>query len=120
MRHRREKRAVGFDEQTVEGHHAGHFVELRRTRKGNDAGQREVKSSVQGATGHRTISGKTVEYPSGIARRLVQDAKRVFLGFPGVENDRKAPPAGEEQLQPENLLLHVARGEIVVVVEAYF
>ena len=33
MGHRREKRAVGFDQQTIERHHPGHFVQLRRSGK---------------------------------------------------------------------------------------
>jgi hypothetical protein len=50
---------------------------------------------------------------------LLQDARRVLLGLARVDDDGAAHVTREPDLAPEDLLLHVARRVVVVVVEAH-
>ena len=70
MRNRREKRAVGLDEQSIERHHLGHFLQLDRPRKRDDAGERQVETDVETSFRHRAIAGETVEHAADLSSPL--------------------------------------------------
>ena len=46
-----------------------------------------------------------------------KDPERVVLGLPRVNDDRQPPLAGQRDLPAEDELLHVARREVVVIVQ---
>ena len=121
MRHRREKRAVGFDQQPVDRDHLRDFLQLQRARKRNDAGQRDVKPDIENALRHRAIAGETVKHTADVSRPLfVQDAKRIVLRFPGVNDDREPAALRQANLLAKDLLLDLTRREIVVVIKTDF
>ena len=118
MRHRRQKRAVGLDQQAVERHHLRDFLQLERAWKRDDAGKREVEAE---SSARRAIARSPVKQwntpPISSRVSSLEDAKRVVLRLAGVNHDRQTPlraPAGSARERP---LLHVARREVVVVVE---
>ena len=65
------------------------------------------------------IAGETVEN-AGARPAIGKNGHGVVPGFAGVDSDRKNELAGDIQLFDEDCALDVARGEIVVIIEADF
>ena len=65
------------------------------------------------------ITGEAVEHPAQLPAPLFRDdAQRVVFRFARVNDDRQPPLARQPQLRAKHRVLHVARREVVVVVEA--
>src|ERR1043166_871611 len=116
--HRGKKRAVGLDEQAIERHDPRYLLQLERARKRHDARQRKMKADVERALRHCAIAGETVKDAADVAGVLLrEDAKRILCGFTRVDDDGQGATGRQPNLLAKDLPLHVARREIVVIVE---
>ena len=109
MRNRRQKGAVGLDQQPIEWHHLRHFLQLERPRKRDDPGQREIETHLEAALRHLAVAREAVEHAANIAgvllvqnRNVSSSASRVWMTIGRRSFPRKA------DLLAEHLLLHVA------------
>ena len=71
MGHGRKIRAVGFNQQAVQGHPSGDVAQIGGIFKGEDAGKRNMKPHVQGRFGDFLGFGETVEHATNAARLAV-------------------------------------------------
>ena len=73
----------------------------------------------EGLLGQPPRAGEAVHDAShGAAALLAENRQRVVLGLARVNDDGQVDLARQTNLQPEDGLLDVPRGEVVVVVEA--
>ena len=119
VRHRRQKRAVGFGQQPIERHAPGRLAQRPGLGKRHDPGERDEEAERQPGVGERVVSRETVQDAAQLAAALLaQDRQRVLVGLAGVDDDRPLQLAREPDLRAEHRVLHVTRREVVVVVEA--
>src|SRR5712664_1960467 len=80
VRHRREKRAVGFGQEPIEGHAAGGLAQRLRLRKCNDPGQRDEQPQGEPGVGQRRIAGEAVQHAADLpAALLTKNRDRVLV-----------------------------------------
>ena len=92
------------------------------------SGEGEDEAEVERGAGLTEVSGKAVHdaAEAGCGPLLVEDAEKIIPGIgavlagAAVDEDGELDGGGQRELPAEDLLLHVARGMVVVVVEADF
>src|SRR5687767_13543897 len=119
MRDRREIRAVGFHQQAI-GRRAGRGLAQRvRLRKRRDARDRDAKAGAEGAGGGLRITCEAVKHPAELALPFFgDDTQGVLLRLASVDHDWEVALQRQLDLGAEYRVLHLARREVVVIVEA--
>ena len=120
VRHGRQVGGVGFNQQSVEWHHAHGLPQFDGPGEREDPGQREIEARRHRAFGHPRVAREAVEHARERAAGLGlgDQLQRVGLGLAGVDGHRQPTRLRQRQLRAEHGLLHVLRRKIVVVVEA--
>src|SRR5688572_21741051 len=119
IRHRRQVRAVGLDQDPVARDDPRRLAQAVRFREADDTGERQVEAGVERPPRHRGIAREAVEHAAN-ATALLEDRKGVVGRLAGMDDHRSVELAGQRQLRGKHVTLHVARREVVVVVEPDF
>src|ERR1051326_4557779 len=128
MRNRSEVGAIGFNQHTIERYLRRGIANLLGFRKAYISGKRNYEAHIERALGVTPGSGKAVENaaePAGLPVSLNQ-AEAIFpcvfgiVGLAAVDDDRELRSARRFHLTDEDLLLAVARGMVVEIVQANF
>ena len=121
--HRGEVGRVGLHQQTVGRNVARYVPEFAGFREGQDAGEADIAAERDAGLGQRAGGAEAVqeegEVSPGIAF-ILQDCRDVVVGVAGMDGQRHAGQPGGADMGAEILLLHVARGAVVEVVQAGF
>ena len=115
MRHGRQVRRVGLDEDTVVGHKLKQCV-IRPLLECDDAAERDVPARVHGCLRKRMRPGETMQHTrnSGGAR-FGHHRARVVLGIARVDDDWAGQLAGKRKLRGERPPL-LETGRVVVMI----
>ena len=121
VRHRRQKRAVGLDEQPIDAAPRGRVADVPPFGNVTMPAQRDVEAELERARGHRDVAREAVEHaaharrcpPRRGSRSVSSSASRVWM-----TTGRSRSPGERAPARANTALLHVARREVVVVVEA--
>ena len=113
VRHRRQKRAVGFDQQPIERHAARRLAQLRAFGKRHDAGERDVEAQRERRRRASAASPvKQCSTPRSVAAAfLAQDRERVLVGLAGVDDDRQLAARAPARTCARNTACCTSRGE---------
>jgi len=118
----REEGGVGLCQDAVEGELAGYVAQVLGLRVGHVAGEGNEEAHVQAAPGLLERARKAME-DSGQARAspcVVQDREAIVPGVAAMNDHGLLRGARQRELPAKDSLLHVARGMVVVIIEAHF
>jgi hypothetical protein len=120
IRHRRQVRRIGFDQQAIARHHPNEIV-VSPLLEGHDSAERHVPTASDREFGQRLRSRVAVQHSNDSgAVRVSDDRARVVLRIAGVNHHRSPRLPGELNLRLEGRALRRARRVVVVVVETAF
>ena len=119
MRNRREIGRIGFGEDPILGCHSCSRPDRLGAGERHNSRKGQVKTELERRTRHRLVTRKTVEdaaqlVPVGRA----QDVERLVGRLTGMNDHRKSQLECEFHLRTKDRSLHVARREVVVIIEA--
>ena len=121
VRNRSKKGGVGFYQQTIERHLAGHLTQGLGVAKGDNARQRDMKSEVERRTGNLPGFGEAVHHSADVLSALfAHDRQRVVSGRPGMNDEWPAADACSADVDTKSLTLpaadlgRIAFGPVVV------
>lgn len=119
VRHGRQKRTIGLDEEAVGRDRPGDLAQRLRLGERHDARQGDVQTEVESRACQRHRTGEAMQHAAEPALTfLSQHRERVVIGLSSVNDDGQRKLEGKTHLRPEHGRLDVPRREIVVVVEA--
>ena len=117
VRHRRQVRCVGLDQQAVDRDLPDQVVQLPAP-EGDHAAPRDIVPQGEGGAEQRGAAAEGVQDGDG-ARVVPEDRGHVLVGLAGVDDRGPAPPPGHLHLGLERLALLLPGRVIVVVVESH-
>ena len=119
MRHGREERRVGFDQQPVERQPRRGLLQIPGVLERHDARDRDVEAQIQRDIGKSAARGEAMD-DAGIGALphfLAQDRGGIVLGIAGVDDDRQPGLARGGDMRAEARLLPVAVAMVVIIIE---
>ena len=119
---RREKRAVGFDQQAVERHPGGDHAEFGGRTKCHHAGETEMAAQFDGLRRLGRRAGKGVQHGGqrAAAVGLAERVERIADALAGVHDERQSEGLGQTYVPVEEVPLEFPGGRIAVPVETGF
>jgi len=119
---RSEEGGIGFDEDGVERKDGSDVAQGLGFRIGDVAGEGDAETHVEAAAGIVESAAETVENAAvaGAGPAFFEDGQAIGPGLAAVDDDGQAAAAGDGELVAKDGLLNVARGVVVVIVEADF
>jgi len=118
VRHRSEKRAVGFNQQTIGRCELRDVVEVRCLREREDSRQGQKEAEVQRPACPLHAAGEAVKHARDVVAIAGEGRKRIVVGLARMDHHRSPESPSRRQLFNEHGLLDVTRREVVVIVEA--
>ena len=111
MRNRRQKRAVGLDQQAIERHARATSRSSRPSGKVTMPASDDVETRGRARAGHVGVAGEAVDHAAQPRRRLPRRSrKRVVVGFARVNDDRQVAATREPDCA-RNTACCTSRGE---------
>src|SRR5258708_5408915 len=118
--HRRKIGCVGLDQQPVFGRQSRGLAQVARFRECQNAAEAEVKPQFQGLFGFFRPACEAVHDAAVGQAGLADHRKRVLPGLARVDDDGFSCACGQIELRGKDRALHVARREVVMIIEADF
>ncbi len=114
------ERRVRFREHSIERQHRGYIAHRLHFGIGDVTGERDHEAHIDSAPCVFNRAGEAMEdaAQAGGAPGFVDDLQAIGPGVAAVDDDGELGRAGLVELAPEDLLLHLARRVVVVIVEA--
>src|SRR6202051_267149 len=119
---RREERRVGFNQDAVKGNFFCHVADVLGLRIRGVTGEGNHEAGVQSAAGFLNRAGETMQDAADScgAPDFFDDSEAIGPGVATVDDDGEFGVVGESHLVAEYLVLDVAWGVIVKVIETNF
>ena len=118
----REIGRVGLHEDAVGRQFGGDGAQRRRVLEGQNAGEGDVESKLNGAAGEVGAAGEAMQHgrEGALPGFLFENSRGVGVGFARMDDERQAGFARRRDVGAEAALLRVARASVIVVVEPSF